>query len=175
MSKARGFGIVRRAVGGAIAGAVGTAAMDLLLYTRYRRGGGKDPFLRWEFAGAVLSWADASAPGQLGQKVERAVTGREPPERWARPTTNVVHWATGIGWAAQYGVLAGRSSSHPVLRALALGPVVWLSGYVILPLAGVYKPIWEYDARTLAEDLSAHLVFGAATSATYAALTRQGS
>jgi hypothetical protein len=33
-----------------------------------------------------------------------------------------------------------------------------MSGYVILPLAGLYKPIWEYDARTLADDLSAHLV-----------------
>jgi uncharacterized membrane protein YagU involved in acid resistance len=84
-----------------------------------------------------------------------------------------VHWATGIGWAALYGVLAGRSSRHPVVRSLALGPVVWLSGYVVLPLAGVYKPIWEYDARTLADDLSAHLVFGLTTSATYAALTQQ--
>ncbi len=175
MSKARGSGIGRRAIRGAIAGAVGTAAMDLLLYNRYRRGGGKDTFLRWESAGAVLSWADASAPGQLGQKVERIITGRQPSERWARTTTNVVHWATGIGWAAQYGLLAGRSSSHPVRRALALGPVVWLSGYVILPLAGVYRPIWEYDARTLAEDLSAHLVFGVTTSATYAALTPHGS
>jgi hypothetical protein len=173
MSKGRGAGIGRRAVRGAIAGAVGTAAMDLVWYRRYRRGGGRDSFLRWEFGGDVLGWADASAPGQLGQKVERLVTRREPPEHWARTTTNVVHWATGIGWAAQYGALVGRSSRHPAVRALALGPVVWLSGYVILPLAGVYKPIWEYDARTLADDLSAHLVFGLATSATYAALTRQ--
>jgi hypothetical protein len=172
MRKARGPGIGRRAIRGAIAGAVGTAAMDLFLYRRYRRGGGKDPFLRWELAEGVLGWADASAPGQAGQKVARLVTGHEPSERWARTTTNVVHWATGIGWAAQYGVLGGRSPSHPVRRALALGPVVWLSGYVILPLAGVYKPIWEYDARTLADDLSAHLVFGLTTSATYAALTR---
>jgi len=175
MSKARGSGVVGRAVRGAIAGAIGTAAMDLLWYSRYRRGGGKDPFLRWESAAAVEGWDDASPPGRLGEKVERIVTQRQPPERWARTTTNVVHWATGIGWAAQYGVLAGRSSSHSVLRGLVLGPVVWLSGYVILPLAGVYKPIWEYDARTLGEDLSAHLVFGVTTGVTYAALTRRGS
>jgi hypothetical protein len=175
MSRARGPGIVGRAVRGAIAGAIGTAAMDLVLYGRYRRGGGKHSFPRWELAGDVMGWADASSPGRLGQKVERAVTGHEPPEGWARTTTNVVHWATGIGWAAQYGVLAGRSSRHPVLPALALGPVVWLSGYVILPLAGVYEPIWKYDAKTLAGDLSAHLVFGLTTSATYAALSRGGS
>ncbi len=29
----------------------------------------------------------------------------------------------------------------------------------------VYKPIWEYDARTLGEELSADLVFGTATGA----------
>ena len=122
MSKVRGSGIVGRAVRGAIAGAVGLTAMDVLLYSRYRRGGGKDPFLRWEFAGAVLGWSDASAPGQLGQKVERIVTRRQPPERWARTTTNVVHWATGIGWAAQYGVLAGRSTSHPAPPRAHAGP-----------------------------------------------------
>jgi hypothetical protein len=54
-----------------------------------------------------------------------------------------------------------------------VGPVVWLSGYVILPLAGVYQPIWKYDAKTLAEDLSAHLVYGAATSTAFAAASRR--
>ena len=49
--------------------------------------------------------------------------------------------------------------------------MAWLAGYMLLPAAGVYKPIWQYDARTLAEDLSGHLVFGTATSAVFAALT----
>jgi hypothetical protein len=39
-------------------------------------------------------------------------------------------------------------------------------------LAGVYKPIWEYDARTLLDDLSGHMVFGVVTSTTFAVLTR---
>jgi hypothetical protein len=59
-----------------------------------------------------------------------------------------------------------------LINALALGPSAWLSSYAILPLAKVYKPIWEYDARTLGDDLSAHLVFGTATSAAFAVLTR---
>ena len=163
--------LVGRAARGAVAGAVGTAAMDLLLYRRYRRDDGKDSLWQWEFADGVMSWDEASAPGQLGQKLERLVTRRPPPDHWARTTTNVMHWATGIGWGMQYGALAGRSSRHRVLGALALGPAVWLSGYVILPLAGVYKPIWKYDARTLGNDLSAHLVYGGATSAVFAALT----
>jgi hypothetical protein len=162
----------RRLAAGAVAGAAGTAAMDFVLYGRYRRDGGKDCFRRWELAEAVTNWEEASAPGRLGQKVVRLVTGRPPPDDWARTTTNVVHWATGIGWGVQYGALAVRTSRHPWIRALALGPTAWIAGYVILPLAKVYQPIWEYDARTLGDDLSAHLVFGLATSAVFAALTR---
>jgi hypothetical protein len=41
--------------------------------------------------------------------------------------------------------------------------VIWLR---CLPVwtARLYKPIWEYDAKTLAEDLTAHLVYGFATA-----------
>jgi hypothetical protein len=157
---------------GALAGAAGTIAMDLLLYGRYRRGGGTESLWRREFAGGVTSWDQASAPGQVGEKLEQLAAGEQPPDSWARPTTNLVHWATGIGWGVQYGVLAGITSRLPWLRALALGPSAWLTGYVILPLAKVYKPIWEYDTRTLGDDLSAHLVYGTATSAAFAALNR---
>jgi hypothetical protein len=163
----------RDVVSGAVAGAVGTAAMDYVWYRRYRRDGGKDSFWRWEFGSGAMTWDGASAPGQLGRKALRAVTRREPPDEWARPVTNIVHWGTGVGWSIQYGVLARRTSRHPWLRALILGPAVWSSGYVLLPLAKVYKPIWQYDARTLGKDLSAHMAYGAAASATFAALTRR--
>jgi hypothetical protein len=59
------------------------------------------------------------------------------------------------------------------MLALALGPSAWLSSYALLPLAKIYKPIWEYDAKTLADDLSAHLVFGTATAAVFAALNQE--
>jgi hypothetical protein len=163
----------RRLACGVLAGAVGTAAMDLVLYRRYLREGGKDSVYRWEFAGGVTSWENASAPGRLGQKVERFVTGRPPPDEWARPTTNLVHWATGLGWGLQYGALAGRTYARPWIRIVGLGPAAWLASYAVLPLAKVYQPIWKYDARTLGRDLSAHLVFGVATGATFAALTRE--
>ena len=164
---------IARAIGaGAIAGAVGTAAMDLLLYRRYRQDGGKDGAWRWESAEGVTTWDEASAPGQVGQKLERLVTRRPPPEQWARATTNLMHWATGVGWGLQYSVLASRTTRHRWLAAAALGPAVWLTSYAVLPLAGVYEPIWKYDARTLGKDLSAHLVYGATTGAAFAALSR---
>ena len=166
--------LARNVGAGALAGAGGTAAMDLLLYARYRRGGGKDGLWRWEFAGNVMSWDEASAPGQLARKALRQLTGDDPPEEWARPATNIVHWATGVGWGLLYGARASTTSRRSLAGALALGPAVWLSGYVVLPLARVYKPIWEYDARTLADDLSAHVLYGATASAVFAAVTRKG-
>jgi hypothetical protein len=162
--------LMRNLAAGAVAGAIGTVALDIATYMRYRRDGGKESFWRWESAGDVMSWDSASAPGQVGEKVLRVVTGRRPPDEWARTTTNVVHWATGVGWGLQYGALASRTSRFAWARALGLGPAVWLVDYAVLPLAKVYQPIWKYDARTLRNDLAAHLVFGTASGAAFGAL-----
>jgi hypothetical protein len=175
MSRARESGLGRRLAAGVLSGAVGTAAMDLLLYRRYRRAGGDDSAWRWESAEGVTNWDAASAPGQLGRKVVQLVTRLPPPDRWARPTTNTVHWMTGVAWGLQYAVLTALPSRHPLLRAAVLGPAAWLSGYVVLPLAGVYRPIWKYDGATLVQDLSAHLVYGATTTAAFAALTHRAT
>jgi hypothetical protein len=156
---------------GLVAGAAGTAAMDLVLYARYRRGGGKDSMWKWESAETVKNWDEASAPGQVGEKIEALFIHHPLPDKWARSTTNVVHWATGAGWGLQYGLLAGKSRHRWALLA-SLGPAAWLSSYATLPLVKIYKPIWDYDAKTLGQDLSAHLVYGLVTGATFAALGR---
>jgi hypothetical protein len=162
--------LIRNGVLGALSGVAGTVAMDLLLYTRHRRSGGDESVWKWEFAEGVTNWEQASAPGQLGRKVEQLLTRRPPPDTWARSTTNIVHWATGAGWGLQYAVLAGTATRNRWILAASLGPAVWLAGYVVLPLAKVYKPIWEYDAQTLRDDLSAHVVYGIVTATTFAAL-----
>jgi len=157
-------------VAGALAGAVGAAAMDAVWYRRYRRGGGTASFSAWEFSENVEKWDDVSAPGQVGQRVLSGFLGRDLPEQWARPTQNAVHWATGIGWGVQFGVLAA-SLRRPAWRlGLALGPAAWGSSYALLGAAGVYKPIWEYDGPTLAKDLSAHMAYGAATGLSFGVL-----
>jgi hypothetical protein len=56
------------------------------------------------------------------------------------------------------------------MLALALGPAAWLSSYVLLPLAKIYKPIWDYDAKTLGKDFSAHLVYGVVTGIAFSAI-----
>ncbi len=49
---------------------------------------------------------------------------------------------------------------------------MWAAGYVILPEGGLYKPIREYDAKTLAWDLTAHLAHGAGTGITFRLLAK---
>lgn len=167
-SPAARSGIARSILAGGLAGALGTATMDTLLYVRYRRGGGTQGPLEWEFSAGVDKWDDVSAPGLVGKRMLEGVLGHDVPDRWARSTQNVVHWATGMGWGAPFGAVVGSAKRQSWAWGLDLGPIVWLAGYVILPAAKIYKPIWDYDARTLAKDLSAHLVYGVTTGTVFA-------
>lgn len=157
---------------GIVAGAVGTLAMDLLWYSRYRRGGGKDGFVSWEFSSSATSFEDAGAPAQVGKRFVRSVMRKDLPDRAAALTNNVVHWATGSQWGALYGIATrSRAASSPA-DGLLLGPAAWGTAYALLGAAGIYEPIWRYDKETLAKDLGAHLVFGVATAAAYRFLGR---
>ncbi len=149
---------------GVVAGALGTLAMDLVLYRRYRRHGGAQPFGEWELSAGLEDWEGAPAPAQVGRRVVEGLFQVELAPRWARLTNNVVHWGYGLAWGAQYGVVAGSARRLPPGPGLVLGPVVFLSGYVALPLAKLYKPIWEYDGATLAGDLAGHLAYGVVTA-----------
>ncbi len=158
-------------VRGVAAGALGTAAMDLLLYSRYRRGGGDQPFVEWELSAGLSEWDGAPAPALVGKRVVEGVFGVELSPRWARLTNNVTHWAYGIMWGGQYGIWAGSARAPHAWYGLIVGTVAWGTGYVVLPLAKLYRPIWEYDAKTLARDYSGHLVFGATTGVAFRALS----
>ena len=152
------------AVRGLAAGAAGTAAMDALLFTRYRRGGGESGPTAWEFSEGLTRWEDAPAPAQVGKRlVEGLFQTRLSPTR-VPLVNNLTHWGYGMFAGLQYGLVAGSLRRPCIGYGLAFGAVVWASGYVILPVVKLYKPIWEYDHRTLAKDLSAHLVYGLTTA-----------
>jgi uncharacterized membrane protein YagU involved in acid resistance len=76
---------------------------------------------------------------------------------------NIVHWATGMGWGAAFGLMSGSLPTHRAWHGLIMGAGVWVQSYVVLGSVKIYKPIWEYDAETLWKDLSAHLVYGLTT------------
>jgi hypothetical protein len=153
---------------GAAAGAVGTLAMDLVWYSRFRRGGGETEFADWEITTDVDSWDKAPAPGQMGRKALQ-LAGVDVPVERAALLSNIMHWGYGSTWVAACAALLPR---RPWWAGPALGAAVWSSDYVVLPLAGIYEPIWRYDAKTLAKDLSAHLVFGTASDAALRILSR---
>jgi len=156
---------------GGLAGAAGIVAMDLVGYVRYRRGGGTDGPLRWEF-GEPEDWEKVSTPGQVGKRLLEGFTQRPLSAKWAPLTTNVVHWAYGVGWGSLYGLVAGSLDEAPPWSGVPLGGAVWISSYLVLPLGHLYKPIWEYELPTLAADLGTHLAYGVATAGAFRALSR---
>jgi hypothetical protein len=152
---------------GVAAAALGTLAMDVSLYRRYRHEGGDAAFLGWESSEGVTSWEDAPGPALVGKLLAGRVLRREVSPRYARLINNVTHWGYGLAAGAGYGLVA-RSRPRPhVWLGLPFGAAVWASGYAVLPQLGVYEPIWKYDLKTLGKDLGAHLVFGTATAAAY--------
>ena len=106
----------------------------------------------------------------MAKRLIEGLTQQELKADKARLANNATHWATGIGWGAAYGVLAGSLGARKVRYGLLWGTVVWASSYAVLPALGLYKPIWEYDATTLAKDLSIHLVYGVTTAAAFRVL-----
>jgi uncharacterized membrane protein YagU involved in acid resistance len=157
--------------GGLLAGLAGTAVMDAVLYARYRRDGGKVAPMAWEFP-PIENWEQASDPGQVAKRLIEGFTQRPIPDRWARLTTTVAHWAFGSASAAAYGVVAGSLGRPRPRDGLPFGTAVWTLGYVVLPQAGLYKQIWQYDVETLAKDLSAHLAYGVTTATAFSLLAK---
>jgi hypothetical protein len=151
---------------GLLAGAVGTVCLDAVHYLKYRRTGGTDSFLAWEFA-PVEGWKSAPDPGQVAKRVVEGFTQRKLPDRSAWLTSTIAHWAYGSGAGAAYGILAGSLPTPRPQYGVPFGAAVFAGDYIALPIAGLYKPIWEYDAETLAWDLSAHLAYGAGTATTF--------
>jgi len=160
--------LLARLLRGALAGMVGTLAMDLLWWRRYRSGGGGDGFIDWEFASGVASFDEASAPGRVGQHAA-ALVGIDLPDDAAAATTNVVHWLTGAGYGVAHEFVPGGGG--PALRGAATGTGAFANSYATLGAMGVYEPIWRYDSATLRSDLGAHLLFGVATGLAHAAMS----
>ncbi len=165
-------GALRSTIRGAGASAFGTLAMDVVLYRRYRRDGGDVAFAGWETSDGLTSWEAAPAPALVARKLLEGGLRREVPTRFARVLNNATHWAFGMAAGAGYGLLAGSGRPPKVWLGVPFGAAVWAEGYIVLPLLGVYEPIWRYDLRTLAKDLSAHIVFGTATAAAFHVLSR---
>lgn len=153
-------------IGGFLAGAAGTICLDARRYLTYRREGGDESPVAWEFA-PIEGWDQAPEPGQVTRRLIEGFTRRPLPDRRAWLVSTVTHWAYGSLWGACYGILAGSLRRPRPQLGLPFGALVWLTGYIVLPEGGLYKPIWEYDPETLARDLGAHLAYGSGTATSF--------
>ena len=151
-------GVIRT---GVIAGIVGTTAMDLVWYARYRNGGGDVSFVDWEFRSKIDGFDEAPAPAKVG-KILASKANIELRDSAAPITNNVVHWSTGLTWGVVAAVLQRLPRAGAIRSGVLTGVTAFGTSYAVLPKLGVYKSITEYDTKTLWKDLSAHLVFGSA-------------
>ncbi len=165
--------LITTGLAGTAAGAVGTLAMDLLWYRRARADGNDSSFGDYELSRDTTSFDDAGAPAQIGRKAAAAV-GVRIPDRDAGLTNDIVHWMIGIGWAIGGAVLAARTGVPPLAAGVASGFAAFGASYAVLPLLGVYQPIWQYDAATVGKDATAHATFGAATGLALTLIGRLG-
>lgn len=156
---------------GLLAGICGTVAMDAVWYSRYIRGGGSSPVLKWEFSSSTTGFDDAPAPAKVGRKLA-STAHVELPDSLAGATNNVVHWATGLSWGVAAAALRPIPRVGSLRAGLGAAVAAFATSYAVLPKLDIYKPITEYDAKTLWKDFSAHVVFGAATGAGLAVTRR---
>lgn len=162
--------LIRSALTGILAGAVGTLCMDLVWYRRFRSAGGEQPFPAWETSEGVTGYENAPAPARTASAMAGLV-GATLPDSTARTVNNAVHWGTGLAWGKVHGLIAATSGvSNPIL-GVATAVVAWGTSYAVLPRLGVYEKMSEYDPQVLWQDLSAHLVYGVAVGLTFRALS----
>jgi uncharacterized membrane protein YagU involved in acid resistance len=96
---------------------------------------------------------------------------RSRPARRGGGESRARDWGFGIANGAVYGIVVGSLPSPKVRYGLPFGASVWSGGYMVLPLAKLYEPIWKYHLKVLANDLSAHLLYGLTTAAAFRLLS----
>lgn len=151
---------------GLAAGVVGTAAMTAWqeLSSRLQREG-ESPT-----GAATDPWEEAPAPAKVARRFATDVLHRDVSPQRIPLLTNVMHWATGIGWGAGYGLLYGALPGGTVRKGLAWGTTVWAASYAQLVPLGIYEPPWKYPPGVLGLDLSYHLAYGLGTAAGHRAV-----
>jgi hypothetical protein len=117
-------------------------------------------------------WEKAPAPAQIGRLAVKGVLRRDVPTKYIPLFTNAVHWGFGTSMGAAYGLLHGALRRKPAVDGPLFGLGVWAQSYATLVPLGLYKPPWHYPAKTIAKDISYHLVYGAGTAAGYKLVER---
>ena len=154
---------------GLIAGTAGTVAMTAYQELVARLKGSSD-----SGAGEQQDpWESAPAPAQVGRRLIEALFQTSLDARWAPVLTHTMHWLYGTLWGGVYALVEESRDEPGALAGPVFGLTVWAMSYVQLVPMGLYEPPWRYPAKTLALDVSYHLVYGSGVGAAHAVLVRR--
>jgi hypothetical protein len=137
---------------GLIAGAIGTAAMTVSSTIEQK----------------LRGRAGSTAPADAAMKV-LGIEGFCDDSAKSR-FSNLVHWGYGTGWGVPRALLDAAGLDSAAATA-AHGAALWGSEQVMLPALGVAPPLWEWGVVEVAIDALHHVVYTAATSVAYEALS----
>jgi len=154
---------------GLVAGVAGTAAMTVWQELAAKLQSSDEVSAEFPES-SVDPWESAPAPARVAKLIGEGVFHLKVPAEKIGFLTNAMHWGTGTGWGAAYGLLAATRGRSTLREGLAFGTFVWLSSYAQLVPLGIYEPPWKYPLRVEALDLSYHLVYGGATAVAFAVL-----
>lgn len=127
-----------------------------------------------------------TAAMSVSQRIEIALTGREPSTSPAEAMCNLLgfetrttpeerrlaeeaHWAYGTAWGLGHPVM--QAIPEPG-RSLAYLATVWSAGAMLMSATRVAPPPTQWKPRSLASDLLHHAVYTAAGALTFAVLIR---
>jgi uncharacterized membrane protein YagU involved in acid resistance len=131
-------------------------------------GGGEQPESEAE------RWQQAPAPAGVAKRILEGVFHADVPAERIPLLTNAMHWLYGTALGAVYGLVQGTIRANPLAHGLVFGGGVWALSYAQLVPMGIYEPPWRHPAKSLAVDLSYHLVYGVGVAGAYEALERAG-
>ena len=117
-------------------------------------------------------WQRAPAPARVARRILEGVFQQQVAADRIPLLTNAMHWLYGTTLGGIYGLVQGTVRANPVAGGLAFGAGAWALSYLQLVPMGIYEPPWRYPAKTLAVDLSYHVVYGAGVAGAYDALER---
>lgn len=123
---------------GAVAGAVGVLATDLIWWARARLDGSDQSFVDYEFStGSTSDYDETATPAKVGRRVAEDLLDEDLPPEYAGPMNDIVHWATGLGYGAVHGLVFGSTDQPKIRHGLATGLGAFANSYTMLPLMGL--------------------------------------
>lgn len=85
----------------------------------------------------ITDHAGEATDAKVGKRVIEGVFDKEVGPELITPLTHAMHWATGTGWGAVFGLLQADRDGSPLRRGLAFALAVWVASYVqLVPIAG---------------------------------------